>query len=476
MNQGRNFPKLFTLALVVSATLMLSSCASFYQKTIAVQENIAAGDFQSAIKELEKNKKWPENNHRVLYYMNRGLVHFMLGENEESNSYFNMADYYIEDYRKSIGTEALALVSNPMVRPYRPEDFEAIMIHFYKAFNYIAMYDYESAIVECRRINIRLMEFNEDYKENKSRYARDAFAHNLMGLIYQATGDYNNAFIAYRNALDIYENEYSELFGVQPPQQLKLDLLYCARKTGFHNELRYYEDKFALSAPEMLSGNGDLVYIWMNGMGPVKSEWSLNLTNMGVSGGQMIFGSNELGLSYPIFLGNQSASSQAQLKDLSLIRLAFPKYVERPLAFSEAQLIHGNQQYKLELAQNINGIAFQSLKDRMMREIGNNILRIATKQAIEQITRNENENLGALVSIVNAVTEKADTRNWQSLPYALYYTRVQLPAGEQTLTLQQRRIQGKVENEDINVKIEAGLTTFRIFHQLESAPLPAGSY
>ena len=111
-----------------------------------------------------------------------------------------------------------------------------------------------------------------------------------------------------------------------------------------------------------------------------------------------------------------------------------------------------------------------------MREIGNNILRIATKQAIEQITRNENENLGALVSIVNAVTEKADTRNWQSLPYALYYTRVQLPAGEQTLTLQQRRIQGKVENEDINVKIEAGLTTFRIFHQLESAPLSAGSY
>jgi hypothetical protein len=197
---------------------------------------------------------------------------------------------------------------------------------------------------------------------------------------------------------------------------------------------------------------------------------------MGVSGSQMIFGSNELGLSYPIFLGNQSASSQAQLKDLSLIRLAFPKYVERPLAFSEAQLVHGNQQYKLELAQNINGIAFQSLKDRMMREIGNNILRIATKQAIEQITRNENENLGALVSIVNAVTEKADTRNWQSLPYALYYTRVQLPAGEQTLTLQQRRIQGKVENEDINVKIEAGLTTFRIFHQLESAPLPAGSY
>ncbi len=37
------------------------------------------------------------------------------------------------------------------------------------------------------------------------RYQHDAFANNLIGLIYDASGDYNNAFIAYRNAYDIYE-------------------------------------------------------------------------------------------------------------------------------------------------------------------------------------------------------------------------------------------------------------------------------
>lgn len=447
---------------------MATGCATFYQRTMVVQENIASGNFEQANKELEKDKKWPENNHRVLYFMNRGMVLFMLGQHEESNHFFNLADYYTEDFQKNIGSEALALISNPMVRPYRPEDFEAIMIHYYKALNFIALKDFESALVECRRVNLRLLEFNEKYKAHKNKYARDAFAHNLMGIIYQAAGDYNNAFIAYRNALEIYERDYSELFNVAPPQQLKEDLLLSARMIGFNTELRFYEEQFGLSATDIIRNEGDLVYIWMNGLGPVKAEWSLNLTNMGVSNGAMLFGSDELGTSFPIFLGSQSQTQQAQFQNLSIIRVAFPKYTERPPMYHGAMLRYNQDSYPLEMAQNINKIAFQSLKDRMLREIGSNVLRLATKQAMEQLSRNENENLGAIVSIVNAMTEKADTRNWQSLPYALHYTRVPLSAGEHTLMLEQQRLGGGVSSDSINVSIQKGETTFQIYHQLES--------
>jgi uncharacterized protein len=445
---------------------MATGCATFYQRTMVVQENIASGNFEQANKELEKDKKWAENNHRVLYFMNRGMVFFMMGEHEQSNHYFNLADYYTEDFQKNIGSEALALISNPMVRPYRPEDFEAIMIHYYKAMNFIALKDYESALIECRRVNIRLQQFNEKYKEHKNKYARDAFAHNLMGIIYQAAGDDNNAFIAYRNALEIYEKEYSELFNVGPPQQLKEDLLISARRIGFHDEVRLYEEKFGISASDIQQKEGDLVYIWMNGLGPVKAEWSLNLTNMGMRNGTMLFGSDELGTSFPISLGNQSQSQQAQFKNLSFVRVAFPKYTERPPLHHSA-VLHANQKsYTLELAQNINKIAYQSLKDRMLREIGSNLLRLATKQAMEHLSRNENNNLGAVVSIVNAMTEKADTRNWQSLPYALHYTRIPLSAGEHNLILEQQKTGGGVSTESVNVQIQPGETTFQIYHQL----------
>ncbi|TCO09202.1 COG3014 family protein [Natronoflexus pectinivorans] len=457
--------------LMVNMLLILTGCATFYQRTAEVQTQIASGDFEQANRSLERNRRWAEsNNHRVLFYMNRGLVLFMMGEHEESNRYFDKADFYIEDYRKNLATEALVLVSNPMARPYPPEDFESIMIHYYKALNFIALENYEGALVEARRVNIRLQEINDQYRNHKNRYARDAFAHNLMGLIYQANGDYNNAFIAYRNALEIYETDYTELFHLGPPLQLKEDLLYSARRMGFRNEVRYYEEKFGIKAPEPDSENGDLVFIWMNGLGPVKSEWSLNLSNMGTRNGMMILGSDELGVTFPIYLGNQSSQQRASLSNLSIIRVAFPKYVERPPLYHEASLLHQGERHRLEMAQNINRIAFQSLHDRMLREVGNNIMRLAAKQIMERTARNENRNLGTLVSIINAITERADTRNWQSLPYSLSYTRVSLPAGKNELILEQHRVGGGVSSENVSVNIQPGDTSFRVFHQLGTRP------
>ena len=53
-----------------------------------------------------------------------------------------------------------------------------------------------------------------------------------MGIIYQSSKDYNNAFIAYRNAVDVYENEYAKMFGMRVPQERKIDLLNTAKWTG----------------------------------------------------------------------------------------------------------------------------------------------------------------------------------------------------------------------------------------------------
>ena len=49
-----------------------------------------------------------------------------------------------------------------------------------------------------------------------------------MGLIFDANRDYNNAFIAYRNAVDIYQEDYLPLFGLDAPKQLQQDLLRTA--------------------------------------------------------------------------------------------------------------------------------------------------------------------------------------------------------------------------------------------------------
>ncbi|MBI9062597.1 MAG: hypothetical protein JEZ14_11475 [Marinilabiliaceae bacterium] len=329
------------------------------------------------------------------------------------------------------------------------------------------MNDYEGALVECRRVNIRLQQINDQYKKNKNKYSRDAFAHTLMGLVYEASGNTNDAFIAYRNALEIYETDYKELFSMQVPEQLKKDLIRTAHQLGFGTELDFYERKFNMTCQPDDPNNGQLVFFWMNGFGPVKDEWSINFANTGYNDGWLYLENEEHDLAFPIYIGNRSRNDQAAFKNLSFLRVAFPKYVERKPLFNTAQIHTDSLTYPLEMAQNINAVAYQCLKDRMVREMATGLLRLATKKALEEAARNENENLGALVSIVNAMTEKADTRNWQSLPYSISYCRVPMPEGHHKVELQ---AQGRVKStEPFEFTIKKGQTTFFAFHHLESS-------
>ncbi len=460
-------PRLSKILIVLGLPLFVAACTTFYQKTLQIQTQIVKGNFDQADKMLAQDKKWPENNHRVLYFMNRGMVSFMLGEYQQSIDFLNQADYYIEDYRKSAGQQALALISNPMVTAYKPEDFETIMVNFYKALGFLELHDMESALVEVKRININLLQLNDKYADNKNKYQRDAFAYNLMGMILDAAGEYNDAFIAYRNALEAYEEDYTSLFGMPPPTQLKKDLIWTAQKTGFGDQVAFYKDKFQMQSPAMREDStGELVFLWLNGMGPVKSEWALTLSNFGLSNGYMNMGNPELGLNYSFYVGNRNNNELSAFKNLSFLRVAFPKYVERPPLFTNAGLEEKGTLHDLEIAEDINKIAFQCLRDRMVREVGNSLLRMATKRVMEELAQKENKNLGTIVSIVNAMTEKADTRNWQSLPHSIYYTRISLPPGQHTLSL---HLYGPTEqNRPLTVNIEKGQTTFFTFHTLSS--------
>ncbi len=459
------FPNNLKFIFVIFFIFTTISCATYYQKNYQLQTFITSGNFNAAEKLLDKDTKSETGINRVLYYYNQGVVNFMLGDYEESNSFFNKADLYNEDYRVNYANEALALISNPMIKPYKPEDFEAVMVHYYKSLNYLMLNNFEDALVECRRVNIVLHQLNDKYKKTKNKYSDDAFAHNLMGMIYDASGDKNNAFIAYRNAYESYENNYKVLFNLHSPIQLKKDLVRTAYQAGLTKEYEEYSHQFDLQYNSEDDSNASLIFLWMNGFGPVKSEWSINFTNAGYSNGWVTFANDEYGLDFPVYIGNRNKREQNAFKNLSFLRIAFPKYVERKPAFNQAIITIDSLEYSLELSEDINAIAFQSLKDRMLREITNGIARLVTKKALESIANNENKNLGTVISIVNALTEKADTRNWQSLPYSIHYARIPLKKGTNDIKL---KVNGMNNTEDFQFNINEKETIFFTFHQLDN--------
>ncbi|MCG8582845.1 MAG: hypothetical protein MI866_23200, partial [Bacteroidales bacterium] len=255
-------------------------------------------------------------------------------------------------------------------------------------------------------------------------------------------------------------------FGVNVPDQLKNDLMRTAHQLGFGSELDFYENKFGYKYEPEDPDKGHLVFFWLNGFGPVKDEWSINFTNTGYNDGWITLANEEHGLTFPIYIGNKSSNDQAAFKNLSFLRVAFPKYSERKPMFTQANITVNGERYPIELGENVNAVAFQCLNDRMVREMAAGIARLATKKALEQVARNENENLGTIVSIVNAMTEKADTRNWQSLPYSISYCRIPLDEGMNSVEL---NTSGRLQNSvPFNFDIKKNQTTFFAFHNLES--------
>ena len=453
--------------ILIIAFLLLDGCATYYTKNLQFQQQFVSGNIEAADKTLTASGKKVKQKDILLYYLNKGVVMQMLGDYTESNKYFEQAYIYIEDFKKNLAAEAASLITNPSVKPYPGEDHEVVLIHYYMALNYILLGNLNEALVECRRLNNKLNALFDKYEYKKYRYKVDAFAHNLMGIVYDATGDANNAFIAYRNSYNAYNEIYKSNFNVSVPEQLKQDLLRTAYLNGFREELRKYENEFNTRySHRNNSGQGELIFFWHNGMGPVKSEWSINFAIQKGQGGAVMFVNDEMGLSFPFVV--PSANDRNKLSDMKFIRVAFPKYVERKPVYRGAYLNVGSGKYELDQAENVNAIAFSTLEDRMLRELGSSLLRLALKQIAEEQVRKESEGLGMLLSAVNAATEKADTRNWQTLPYLISYARIPLNEGEHKAVLNVKEPGQVNEMKEFNFTITKNKPAFLLFHNLES--------
>ena len=458
--------------VIIGLAWMLSSCATYYQQHYDFNSEFEKGDLPRALEVLQKKESLANSKSKFLYFVNNGLLLSIMGKYEASNEFFERAFLFGEDFHVNYFHEATGYFTNPNISVYRGEDHEHLMLLYFKAINYLKMNKPQEALVECRRLNIRLNQLSDKYKSER-KYQRDAFVHNLMGIIYQSTRDYNNAFIAYRNALDIYEKDYEDLFSISAPLQLKKDLMNTAWWTGFVKEFREYQDRFGMQDYVPERPEAELVFFWHNGLSPVKSEWNINFVIDHRSDNMVVFTNEQLGIAFPFRI--DESREKSDLKRLEIFRVAFPKYEERAEYYQRAFLQADSVTVPLELSEDISKIAFHSLKERMVLEFSKGLLRAALKKATELGIKKEDEGLAALIGVVNALTEKADTRNWQTLPHSIYYARVPLRTGQNNLNFS---ISAGDDIVDYAFSYQAARaqTLFHTFSSLETSELPLRLY
>ncbi len=436
----------------------------------AYYSSIQSQDYNKALNKLDHSKFIQRSRNQLLYFLEAGRVYRLKNDYTKSNQLLNQADDYIENTRKSAIDLVAGNLLNPMQQAYRGEDFEQFMVHFYKALNYAALGSTDEALVEARRITLSNNVQADKFKGNSNRYSADAFALNFQGMIYEMGGDINNAFIAYRNAADVYLKNGDSYYGVSIPTQLKKDLLRTANAMGFGSEVEKYESLFKMKYTKNEELGGELIVFIEEGRAPVKEERNFILSSAAGTVGSFSFIDQDGYNANIPFNYSYYGITEQKLSTVRTLRVAMPVYrVLYSTPMNTSVIVNGNT-YTTQLAQNINELAAAILKQRFLTELANAMARQLTKKllekgaqaAVEGIAKSEDkkaddnatdaekekkrqqnadnakaagEIAGFLVNVANTITEKADTRNWQSLPAFINYVRLPLTAGENTISI-----------------------------------------
>lgn len=391
--------------------LWLGGCATYSESIREVERQIALNQPQKALEILEKKK--PGKADQVLFLLNKGNLLRLAGSYEESNKVLEEAKVLMDELSAvSITEQATSLIVNDSTKSYVGSDFEQVFIHLYKALNYIDLGKLDDARVEAFQVDIKLRLLAGQTKD--AVFTEEALSRYLTGMIYEELAEWSDALIAYRKSYEGFQH-YKKKYGVDVPRSLQLALLRLTERQGLKDEMRGFMKEFGIEKWDSvndLKQKGELVVFLFNGLAPLKQ--SVEMRQVNPSSGRMV-------------------------------SIAVPKYVSRPQFVRGGQARLGKDVYPLELVEDIDSIARKSLDKQMPAIIARTFARAVIKDnTARQVQKNAGEVAGLIVNIAGAISERADTRSWSTLPSSIYMVRIPVEPGKYQLSLELNRTAGGV--------------------------------
>lgn len=437
--------------IVILIISLLVSCQTYNDKLLGYHASLANKKYVVAEQTIKQLKFLKHRRNELLKCLELGRVYQLQQQYDSSNVYFNRADALFDE-RHTLRNISTSVLVNSAMSVYQGEDFEKVMVNYYKALNYLALKKNEDALVEAKRINIRLNDLSDKTLFEGKRYKADAFGQVLQGLVYERMGDFNNAFIAYRNAEKLFENNTTSYMGTALPYQLKIDLINTADKSSLYGERDEYCKKYNLVLDSIKKrGANELVLIWENGLVPAKQEKDISLFLVKGVGGEFVFQdkNGQMAIPFP-WPSNESDKAKIKLSDFQVVRIALPEYRDNLPLIIENKFIVNHKNFMSEPIENLTYIAHETLKERFLKEATVAVSRLVIKKVAEYNVTKENDALGSAIGILGAAIEKADTRNWQSLPSVISYIRVPVNAGNNKIGVDLKTVDGRIIKDTIN--------------------------
>lgn len=428
---GRKWSTVWQLLAVLVLSAGVAGCAAGYARYMGkTLGRMQSRDWDGALKRLEK----PSGaTNLLLYRLEKGLILHYAGDWAGSNAQFERAERLIDrHYTKSASREVAALLTNDAIRAYSGEDFERVLIHYYRALNYLRLQDHQGAMVEGRKANERLEAFAAA-SEVKLSYRNDPFMQYVTGQLFDAEGETNDAYISYRDAVKGYVAS-TEAFGLRMPPPVASDLERTTRQLGFAQEwvdiqTRWGLDPQQADVPALTPGT--VTVFAESGFVGRKRQQELSLPFMEDDGRRDVWRASDRMVARHHRPGRGHGG-----KVKYWLRVALPVFEPGRSPVAGVRLRVGDQLARGWLVQDLDAIAERSLKEKeksiLLRTTARALLKWITTEKVED----ENEFLGILMNIFGAGTEAADTRSWVSLPQTIWMARAQVPPGTSELVLE----------------------------------------
>ncbi|RQM63243.1 hypothetical protein EHZ64_13545, partial [Aeromonas enteropelogenes] len=293
---------------------------SYSDQMVPLRNQLLLGHAAEALPEVRDSTVGDDTY--VLDRFEQGRIAWLAGQDAKSKQAFAAADNQLvwednqAEYRLSHGLAQVgSLLTNDQSMAYRTPDYERTMLHHYLALDYLQRGDAEGALVEVRRAN-QVQERALKRRADEVRKAREkreeteadtategemrqlvsrapdldrligrvkngfqnAYTFYFSGVLYEAAGDLNDAWVDYQRGYQIAPDNRS----------LQDALLRLARLRGAADEIRETEKRIGRKAPPLIPSiakkQGQLVVLFEDGLIPARRELFLPLP-ISTSGG-----------------------------------------------------------------------------------------------------------------------------------------------------------------------------------------------
>ncbi|MFO8183108.1 MAG: hypothetical protein R6U39_02935, partial [Candidatus Aegiribacteria sp.] len=222
------------LFTVIFMAVLLAGCGAGYTRDMrSVTFDLRNDRPDQAVEEFRNTFTDSTGRNRLLYLMELGNLLRLAGDYDAAERLLLEADRLSDQQRGvRLDQEAGAFLTSDLALEFRGADYEKVMINYCLAVCYAARGNMQDALVECRRVNDKLRALNVRYENNRNRYSDDAFIRYFMGILYEKSGDLNNALIAYRNSATVYDSSYARHYGITVPDRVISDILRLSSRLG----------------------------------------------------------------------------------------------------------------------------------------------------------------------------------------------------------------------------------------------------